>query len=161
MPRLQCTLQSAKRPDLLPRVFNVTRWRLFGLAGILFCVAVFSGCQRRGEAAAVIGTVQFDGKPIAKGVIRLSTEDDTPGEGGLSPITNGKYEVPSTAGLKAGKYLVIVYGFKETGKMIKPDEVQPLRKEEVQFIPKQYNDSSTLHLDVLPGENVKDFDLAK
>lgn len=123
---------------------------------------LLSGCGTpAGEAAALKGTVKFNGEPIKKGSVRLSAEDETPGPGGLSPITDGQYEIPLEKGTKAGKYLVMIYGFKETGRMITVDDGAPPIKEETQFIPRRYNDDSKEHIELQPGDNARDFDLSK
>ncbi|MES2790697.1 MAG: hypothetical protein V4719_13885 [Planctomycetota bacterium] len=136
-------------------------WLPFWFALALTSLMVIGCGKPAGEAAALKGTVKFNGELVKKGSVRLSSEDDTPGPGGLSPITDGQYEIPLEKGTKAGKYLVMVYGFKETGRMIKVDDGAPPIKEEVQFIPRKYNDDSKEHLELQPGDNARDFDLSK
>ncbi len=127
---------------------------------VLCCLAL-SGCSGApaAEPAAVKGTVKFNGEPVASGGIRLSTEDGTPGPGGISPIKDGQYEIPETSGLKAGKYLVVINAFKKTGRKIKVDEAGTEKEEEKQYLPRRYNDASDVHLELMPGDNTKDFDL--
>ncbi|MDB5334505.1 MAG: hypothetical protein JWN70_124 [Planctomycetaceae bacterium] len=131
------------------------------VAGLLVGT-LLSGCGKStGEAASLKGTVKFDGQPVAKGSFRLSAEDGTPGPGGLSPIQDGHYEIAAAKGLKAGKYLVLIYGFEETGRTIQADEQAAPRKEEKQYLPRRYNDDSQQKIEILAGENVKDFELSK
>lgn len=130
----------------------------FILAGLLVG-CLLGGCNKGAKPASLRGIVKVGGVPVAKGVVRLSTQDGTPGPGGLSPIKDGYYEVESCKGLKAGKYLVIILGFKETGRMIQIDDSNPPHKEELQFIPRRYNDDSREVIELLPGDNEKDFDL--
>ena len=132
------------------------------VVALLLFGGLLAGCGKNtGEAASLKGSIKFDGEPIVKGVFRLSSEDGTPGPGGLSPIQNGQYEIPAAKGLKAGKYLVLIYGFKETGRTIKADENATSRQEEQQFIPRRYNDDSQQRIELLAGENIQDFDLQK
>ncbi|WP_010582588.1 hypothetical protein [Schlesneria paludicola] len=128
------------------------------LAGLVIG-CLLSGCSKAAKPASLRGVVKVAGVPVAKGVVRLSTQDGTPGPGGLSPIKDGYFEVESCKGLKAGKYLVIILGFKETGRMIQIDDSNPPQKEELQFIPRRYNDDSKEVIELLPGDNEKDFNL--
>jgi hypothetical protein len=128
------------------------------IVGLSLC-GLISGCSDSGTPCSARGIVEYDGKPLAKGSIRFSTEDGTPGPGGLTPVQDGKYEIPLTAGLKAGKYLIVVLGFRETGKMIKPDEHTEAFKEEIQFLPARYNSNSKEHTELSGGENIRDFQL--
>lgn len=129
-------------------------------ASVLSCL-ILSGCGGASEAksASLRGTVKFNGEPVPKGGIRLSTEDGTPGPGGISPIEDGHYEILEDSGMKAGKYLVVINAFKKTGRKIKVDEAGTEREEEKQYLPRRYNDDSKEHLELAPGENTKDFDL--
>jgi hypothetical protein len=128
------------------------------LVALLLAVSL-PGCDSAGKPASVRGTVKFKGELVAKGSVRVSTEDGTPGPGGIGRIEDGHYEIDSCKGLRAGKYLVIIHGFKETGKMIQIDDANPPRKEELQFIPRRYNDDSKQTIELSPGDNEKDFDL--
>lgn len=127
---------------------------------VLSCL-ILSGCGGApvAKSASLKGTVKFNGDPLPKGAVRLSTEDGTPGPGGVSPIEDGHYEITDESGLKAGKYLVIISAFKKSGRKIIVDEAGTEREEEKQYLPRRYNDSSELHLELTAGENTKDFEL--
>ena len=128
-------------------------------SAVLFCTLNMGCTNTAGETASLKGTVKFKGELLPKGAIRLSTEDGTPGTGGLSPITDGVYEIKETSGLKAGKHLVIINAFKPTGRKIIVDEAGTQKEEERQYLPRRYNDDSREHIDISPGENIKDFEL--
>ena len=133
----------------------ISRWLV-----LLLCL-LLPGCggAPAGQPATVRGTVKFKGEPLPKGSIRLATEDGTPGPGGVSPIEDGHYEIAEDTGMKAGKYLVIINAFKKTGRKIKVDEAGTEREEEKQYLPRRYTDDSTEHLELVPGENTKDYEL--
>lgn len=117
------------------------------------------GCSRAAKPASLKGTVKFGGIPVAKGSVRLATQDGTQGPGGLGSIEGGEFEIDSSKGLKAGKYLVIIHGFKESGRTVQIDDSSPPKKQEIQFLPRKYNDDSKETIELQAGENEKDFEL--
>jgi len=129
----------------------------------VFCglLVAFSGCHGRPAPAGLEGVVTFQDKPVAKGAIRLVNEDGTPGPGGVAPIVDGHYQILEGSGLYTGSYIVAIYGFQETGRMIKVDDSSPERPEERQYLPRRYNDASQERLFLQPGLNTQNFDLAK
>lgn len=130
---------------------------------LVVCFASLSliGCSEAGIPAALHGTVTFEGKPVEQGAIRFATEDGTPGPGGVGEIQNGRYEVAENVGLKSGKYVVMIYGFRETGRTIQVDDNSPPRKEERQYLPRRYNDATQETIELAPGDNLKDFVLTR
>jgi len=117
-----------------------------------------SGCGRGLPPPCwVKGKITFAGAPVEKGAIRFVTDAGTPGTGGVGAIRGGEYEV-HLDGMLSGKYLVVISGFRLTGKMlqIEPTIAMP---EEVQYLPARYNTNSQEYVELSPGENVKDFDL--
>ena len=112
------------------------------------------GCGPTGpETQPVTGTVTFDGEPVADGAI---TFRDAAGQsksyGGA--ITNGKYEFESSPGSKKVEISAMrdVPGKMDTSN---PGVEVPLRE---QYIPKQYNEESTLTAEV-SGSDPIDFAL--
>lgn len=150
---------SEKQYVLFSRFLRRTM-RVLPITTAMLTTSMLSGCGKS-QPATLTGIVKFDGRPVAKGSVRLSPEDGTPGPGGLSPIEDGHYEISATDGLKAGKYLFMVYGFKETGRTIKVDEAAAPRPEEIQYIPRRYNDDSKESILLQPGDNTKNLDLTK
>lgn len=155
------------------------------IALLVLCVA---GCGPAGSAS-LSGKVTFDGQPIAEGNIRLFAEQGTASQGGASAIANGSYEIPKRAGLIAGKYSVVITATRaateaEAKAMAAADDEsgdkeEVSQKEEggegdepaaktapaqpavrkVQYIPKQYNQTTTLTAELTAGANTLDFDL--
>lgn len=105
--------------------------------------------------------VTYSGTPLAKGAIRFVTEGETPGAGGVGEIVNGKYEIPLTHGLKEGEYLVMVYGFKPSGRKVTIDDKGTQIDQELQIVPRRYNDATELRQAIKRGMNSLDFDLQK
>jgi hypothetical protein len=155
LPLSNCDKRSFLYCRLRSRTFVASFFCGLVLAGLL------SGCGSSAQPASLRGTVKFAGVPVGKGSVRLSTEDGTAGPGGVSPIVDGSFDIDSGRGLKAGKYLVIIHGFKETGRTVQVDDASPPRKEELLFIPRQYNDDSRQTIELKPGKNKNDFELTR
>ncbi len=128
-------------------------------AGLALLALILPGCGSPGEPAAIHGLVSWQGTPVAKGAIRFIAENGTPGLGGVAPIKDGRFEISDQNGLKAGQYIVAIYGFRETGRMLKVDESSPEMPEEQQYIPRQYNDASTQLVQLDPGLNQLEYSL--
>jgi len=128
---------------------------LFSSIFSLLCV----GCGGSGAASAVEGTVTFRGDPIQKGAIRFVADGEVDSAGGIGSITDGHYQLPESPDLKAGSYVVAIYGFQETGRTFKPDDNSPELPEEKQYLPREHNDASTHRIELKPGENSLDFHL--
>ena len=147
---------------------QVTLWLLLG--------CLVAGCSS-GEVSTLKGQVTFGGEPLADGTIRLVPQAGATGQGAAGTITNGSYEIAGGAGLTPGKYQVVIAATREAT----PEEAaarQTGEEEEntpnaegevdkgdsapkVQLIPAKYNLRSELTLDVVAGENTKDFALEK
>jgi hypothetical protein len=78
--------------------------RKSALAGLTLALVLVVGCSDPyAGRVAVSGTVKFKGEPLKYGVILfepMEKQDTTSG----APIANGKYDIPRSQGLKAGKY---------------------------------------------------------
>lgn len=100
----------------------------------------------------VSGTVKFDGKEVAEGEIVFQSDNPSIGaEGGT--IKNGKYTLKA----REGKNKVEI-----RATQVVPGKKGPMGEDWVeQFIPAQYNDSSTLSAEVGSGKTKHDFDLPK
>ena len=126
---------------------------------LLLSLLLLSGCGGP-SACTVEGNVTFKSESVKKGAIRFFTEDGTPGNGGLAPITDGKYSV-NVKGMYAGKYVVAISGFEETGRKFVPEPGAAEITEERQFIPAKYNSKSKLIVELKKGANTEDFALTQ
>ena len=87
------------------------------LGGIFITMLLLStGCSSD-TRLAVYGSVSVDDSPLTTGSISLQPIEEHLSSAGGS-VVNGKFELPATHGLKPGKYLVTISGYRETGKMI-------------------------------------------
>jgi len=136
-----------------------TARRLF-LLGLL----IVAGCRDSGpHRVAVQGSVQFDGRPVADGLIRFIPLEGTRGPESAAPIVDGKYELPAKEGPPAGKLRVEV----RQGATIPPDwtndsAAASLKKYQLpqNKIPPEYNEKSSLSVEAMVGKiNTFDFDL--
>jgi hypothetical protein len=129
----------------------MTRRTFFaGLAGLVLAAA---GCPKAGPSFyTVSGTVKYDGQDVTDGFITFLSDDPTVGaEAG--PIKNGRY----TAKVREGKNMVKILANREV-----PGKKGPMGEPAVeQYIPRKYNDETTLSVEVGPGKTQHDFDLAK
>jgi hypothetical protein len=141
--------------------YAMTGARRHALAGLM-CAAVFllAGC---GDGRVrVRGTVLYDGKPVEEGTIAFEPANGQgPSTGG--PIKDGKYDLAGEARATVGEKVVRIIASCKTGRKIPiPPPARPgtTIDERVQCIPSQYNDRSTLRVQVTPGkDNTHDFDL--
>jgi hypothetical protein len=126
---------------------------------LAFCGIVFlAGCGGGGKPASVKGQVTFVGATVENGSIRFDPMEDTVSDPAAAKITSGQYEIPSSAGLKAGKFRVTITASESMGRKMDPEageEVEVLRE----IIPQKYNINSELTADLTPGENQQDFAL--
>ncbi len=119
------------------------------LAGSLLVVSlmlVAGGCGSGGDTGTVTGTVTFDGAPVQQGQISFEGNTVTGAQ-----IQDGKFE----AQVPVGKQKVKISATREEG--VAPDGLPNY----VQYIPKKYNDQTTLEEDVKAGTNEFKFELTK
>lgn len=118
-----------------------------------------SGCSAELAPCTVSGQVTYKSKPLERGAIKFVPSGETPSIGGVGEITDGKYAI-ATNGLLEGEYVVMISGFKETGRTIVIDPAVPPQKEILQYLPANFNADSTMRVKLKPGTNVEDFPLA-
>jgi hypothetical protein len=131
--------------------------RALGRYFLLLTLALTAGCG--GNASCrVSGTVKYKGEPVKAGLISFIPEGKTSSAAG-APIFNGEYEVPTLAGLPAGRYKVAITSpeFKGKPNPRGPGVTGPPAEE---MIPAKYNAETELKASLKSGaENVLDFDL--
>jgi hypothetical protein len=154
---------------------------LDGLSGPVWALAVLCvvccivGCSTGGNSL-LSGKVTYAGQSVEEGAIRLTPKGETTGPGGSAKIAGGSYEITD---LEAGTYAVSITGTRpataaEAAQMEREEAAERDEEDEedeedggpsqpkerrVQYIPEKYNMSTTLEVEVGPGENSKDFDL--
>lgn len=128
----------------------MNKMKLFFVA----CLITFlNGCGSVDEGPAkyqVSGVISFDGKPVEEGQILFIPEaDNSQRQAGV--IKNGKYSCECTAGKK--KVEIIAYRFDESKQEPDPAEPGKTVPARVQYIPKKYNQQTTLTAEVSAGGN--------
>ena len=146
----------------------MNRTRLSFALSCCLLAAVAVGCNRGPKplpftTAAVTGTVTFEGKPLVKGLIRFIpdtaiVEGQVAGKPISAKIEDGKYSIPAEKGATVGKNRVEVISYRGTGVMEQTSAGTKEEKTE-QFIPEQYNATSTLSVEITEGANEHNFDL--
>lgn len=119
---------------------------------LVFALGCGSQDPNRGE---VSGIVTVNGQPAATGAVAFSPVDgQSPTSGGK--IVDGKYTVKASTG--TSRVAIRVPKIVGQRKLYNtPDSpVQPLMEE---TLPAEYNDRTTLTLEVKPGENEHNFEL--
>jgi hypothetical protein len=117
-----------------------------GLALLSTAALAMVGCGGGGNTGKVTGTVTFDGTPVADG--QVSFEGNTVVG---AQIKDGKFE----ADVPVGKHKVKITATREEG--VAPDGLPNF----VSYIPKKYNDQTTLEEEVKSGTNEFKFELTK
>ena len=135
------------------------KFRAFITLFLLFtALAVSTGCQPRDNSLGmqVKGKVIFDGQPIETG--RISFLDKKTNEPTSSSIHRGKYEVR----LLPGEKTVKISADKVVGKRLRDSKDPNSGEFEVyeQYIPKRYNDKTTLSFTMDDKTQTKDFELS-
>ncbi len=121
---------------------------------VLITSLVFAGCN---DSTSLSGTVKYQGNAVEDGVIQLIPADGSPV---VAELTGGAYRIDGDGGLKPGAYTVKLYGYRETGRMLKnPDDPSQKEPEVVELLPPAYNQRSAIKVELAAGENSKDFDL--
>ncbi|HET6575509.1 MAG TPA: hypothetical protein VFG68_18040 [Fimbriiglobus sp.] len=144
---------------------SVARW--WRPLALVVAVVALAGCGSPGpKRYGVKGTVAYKGKPIEAGLISF-VQTGTEASAGGAAIVGGKYEIPTSAGLLAGEYQVII-SVPTAGPPPKrgaPAADQPPgegagEKETRETLPAKYNAKTELKREVKAGEdNEFNFDL--
>lgn len=127
-------------------------YRTLPIASLIFAVGCGGQDPNRGE---VSGIVTINGQPAATGAVAFSPVDgQSPTSGGK--IVDGKYTVQASTG--TSRVAIRVPKIVGQRKLYNtPDSpVQPLMEE---TLPAEYNDRTTLTLEVKPGDNEHNFEL--
>jgi len=139
---------------------SLVRRAALSVAALCGFSLLLTGC---GTPVTLSGNVNFNGAALPEGHLRL----DADGGGASSAkakIVAGKFTVPVSEGLKPGRYRASITATRKTGKMIARQERlsggEAKQIEQIeQYIPERYNRQSELSVDVVAGDNTKDFNL--
>lgn len=126
-------------------------------------VALMAGCRQKPAACWVKGQVRFEGQNVVDGSLRMDPVGPSASPGGASRIVNGSYDIPRPKGMLAGKYRIKAMAVRPTGRKLRNPErlsdSDPMEiDEQLQYLPDCYNERSEVVIELVPGENVQDFD---
>src|SRR5438128_500242 len=125
--------------------------RAFVLA--LLIVELFAGCNRGPvppKRGPLSGKITLDGKPAAKGQIRLMSLEPN-GVNAVAPITNGEYHMAADQGPAKGKYRVEFSVPSATKRRIPNDDIPGQWLEEApETLPARYHRESAITFDYDP-----------
>ncbi|TWU25288.1 hypothetical protein Pla52o_15860 [Novipirellula galeiformis] len=125
----------------------------------VFALAVVTmlGCGDGGPGrVAVHGTVTLNGESLEQGTIAFIPTGETLGPTTGAQIVNGVYAVPAKKGAVIGMHQVQITSMQKTGQQIEAGPPEPpgtMVDMIEQIVPSQYNTTSTLTVNVKPGEN--------
>jgi hypothetical protein len=129
-----------------------------GWLPMLVCLAAMIGCGPRDDRQPVSGTISWQGKPLAKGVITLYPKG--PGSTVGCDIFDGKFSIDLHKGATPGAYRVQVVAFRPTGKTEFDIERNARVDVEEQYLPSRFNTASKLEAEIKSGvKNELAFDL--
>ena len=148
--------------------FSTGRWLLL----VLF-LAICVGCgnvEKPIPRASVQGEVRWNGKAVDEGIVLFIPT--TPVNGKNQPpvpakISGGHYSLPATEGPTVGPNRIEIRATRKTGKKT-PEPTEAMKRFDPtlksvelveQYLPPQFNNSSTLSRQVDAGSNVLDFEL--
>jgi hypothetical protein len=153
--------QLSMKARRLARFWNRSPRQLSAL--MLLLLLLIAGCDGgRAGQGAIHGKVTLNGKPLAKGSILFTPIEGTHGAVAGGEIENGRYEFSGATGPAIGWNRVEIRAARKTGKMIPKPFAPPgqMIPEQVEAVSPQYNTSSTLKVEIKPGENTADFEVA-
>jgi hypothetical protein len=127
-------------------------------------ILALTGCNSP-SGSTFSGEVRYNGQPVAEGMIYLDPTDPPSNRPTAGPIRDGKFHIPATDGLLAGRYRVRIAANDPASKSANAPQIDadglpsgPAYKE---LIPAKYNTNSELTFEVKAGTNEHTFDLKK
>jgi hypothetical protein len=123
--------------------------RSFCNIAFLMAVVLNGGCGDNGGRSKIYGTILVDGKPLKTGSVSFQPAPGNPAPSAGCPVTDGEFEIPTTAGPMPGKYLVRVDAFRQTGKMIKDPQRGPVPE----LVPLRFREKFPLEATVTADSN--------
>ena len=137
-----------------------TRLNFSACAATFGLVAGFltAGCEpAKSKLNAVAGTVTWKGQPIKGGTINFRSEDGKSVATGT--IVDGKYTIPATSGLPAGKYTVAISYPDPKIPPPNPNEPPGPTTFAREMLPPKYAQGTDLKADIQNLSNDVNFDL--
>lgn len=130
--------------------------------------SALAGCGSDSPRVAVEGLVTFDGQPLPSGQIAFIPLSAQSAPTAGATIAQGRYAIAADQGPFPGEHRVEIRAFRGTGKKVwdgmGDENAPPSQKRYVeeleQYIPRMYNDESTLRVTITgPKRDRHDFPL--
>lgn len=129
-----------------------TSIRIRAFLWLWFSCAIAAGCNP--SHVELEGNVRVDGTPIIQGTIRFAPVDPN-GTTAETLIENGRYR----AKLAKGGKRVMIHGFKKVGEQFPWGRNGRAMDVLEEIVPSEFNDATTLTIDVVRSRSDADFDL--
>lgn len=124
----------------------------------LCLIVSLAGCSGNDVVrASVEGTVSFDGKPIESGMVLFIPQPGVVGPPVQVMIENGKFSSSRSTGPTVGLNAVQFIAVRKTGRILKIEGQESA--EEIQYLPKKYNDASKEVTEIKSGTNRFSYEL--
>lgn len=126
------------------------RTTLFWKVGVLAAIVSLSGCNSGDgiERVPLYGSARYQGAPIEDGQIRFVPHDGQGVPLTITTIQAGSYDTSQFGGIPVAKYRVEIQSFDPST----PAPMGPGAPPRTQLLPKEFNEQSTLELDVGPEQ---------
>ncbi|QDT85303.1 hypothetical protein [Gimesia chilikensis] len=134
--------------------------RVIVLLGSICLLACGCGQAEEGPPRRIVeGKVEFQGQPLAAGMIRFIPE--APGPVAVARIEQGAYRVDNKGGVPLGKHRVEVVSRQPEPELVEAEVLPDQGAATAISIPAQYNSNTSLSADVEVGDDpqVIDFQL--
>ena len=127
----------------------------------ILLLATVSGCSESGRAT-VSGQVTLDGELIEVGSIVFFPSNPRAGKGTGGRIQDGEYLLEGKAAPAIGSYRVQIRSMRKSGRMVRPAYAgpdTPMVEGTEEAVAAEYNDKTTLEIEVMPGHNEKNWEV--
>ena len=124
------------------------RWVWMAAAFLPFAAI---GCGGGPSPVGVTGEVTLDGQPLPSGMVVFEPAVGSDGQRRDANIAAGRFALPDDQGMLPGQeFQVVLKAFRQTGRKYLNADMGSSADEMEQYLPKQYNSSSTLHVTISP-----------
>jgi hypothetical protein len=125
-------------------------------AAVLFATVI--GCGSDTALLPLAGNVTFQGEPVASGEITFQPVDPQQ-RLATAPIVDGKYRLDPRFGAAPGEYTVAIRAYRAAAQAGPGNPYAPDAEATEQYVPRQFNDATTLRITASAESLEHDFNL--